>query len=295
MTFNKHDLNWNDDDSLESSFFWWDNEEETEDESGEDDKGESGDGDEECAEEEFELLKGTEIPGNSERGLSTDSQPTSAYSRFAQYGPGEEALKSNDRFSKIISTFVSRIPAMQGNNAQPYGIHGRKAAVAMIAYPHKILEQKKTRKADPLVYAVVDSHSSYYPDRGVFLNLFASTCEKIKIETWRAEKLTNNFKCEKLKKVFRGRMNKCDWAAKAGIEPGSTVVFVGDGCNGNVGNGYWSDEDLLQFKRLYNPVWVSRFVHGRNCGCQNTKQAEVAGWKMYHDIKDANDLKHARA
>lgn len=322
MSFNKQDLIWSDDvDSLESTFFWW---EEPEDGgAGESDEGDESeeddeDGDEiegqqdveeeddsvgessgavmesEMPTEEPELFDDIDEPEASEESMGGGAAPTSAYARFARYGPGEKAVVSDLKFDRTISTFVSRLPSKQGKNIQPYGIHGTKAAICLVAYPHKILEQKKTRKADPSIYVVVDSYSSYYPDRGAFLNLFASTCERLKIQTWRAEKLVNNFECNKLGRKFRGQMLKCEWARKAGIEPGSTVVFVGDGCNGNVGDGYWLNSDLIAFKKLYNPIWVSRFAHGSNCGCQSTRQTEWAGWKMYHGIIGVNDIKNTR-
>lgn len=320
MSFNKKDLIWSDDaDSLESAFFWWeepeqgspsesDDQDESDDElqesAGTDINADSTDEtpgsisygtadvvNSELPAEEPDIFDDVDEPEASDEPMGVGTAPTSAYARFARYGPGEKAIDSDLRFDKTISTFVCKIPSKEGKNAQPYGIHGTKAAISLIAYPHKILEQKKTRKAEPSIYVVVDSYSSYYPDRGVFLNLFASTCEKLKIQTWRAEKLVNDFECKKIGRKFKGQMLKCEWARKAGIELGSTVVFVGDGCNGNVGNNFWLNIDLAAFKKLYNPIWVSRFAHGSNCGCQCTKQTERAGWKMYHGVVSVKDIK----
>lgn len=320
MSFSKKDLIWSDDaDSLESAFFWWE-EPEQGSTSESDDQDESDNEQQKSADtntdansteetddytsygkadvvnsklptKEPDIFDDVDEPEASDEPLGVGTAPTSAYARFARYGPGEKAVDSDLRFDRTISTFVSKLASKQGKNAQPYGIHGTKAAISLIAYPHKILEQKKTRKAEPSIYVVVDSYSSYYPDRGVFLNLFASTCEKLKIQTWRAEKLVNDFECKKIGRKFKGQMLKCEWARKAGIEPGSTVVFVGDGCNGNVGNNFWLNNDLAAFKKLYNPIWVSRFAHGSNCGCQCTKQTERAGWKMYHGIVSVKDIK----
>lgn len=320
MSFNKQDLIWSDDvDSLESAFFWWEDPEESDtgdsedndkaDDADEQDQKEGGNGDDSSEESgqattggldsvaseiptyEPGIFDDVDEPEASDEPLGTNTSPTSAYARFARYGPGEKAIASDLKFNRTISTFVNKLPSKAGKNAQPYGIHGTKAAVSLIAYPHKILEQKKTRKAEPSIYVVVDSYSSYYPDRGVFLNLFASTCEKLKIQTWRAEKLVNDFECQKIGRKFKGQMLKCEWARKACIELGSTIVFVGDGCNGNVGNNYWLNNDLITFKKLYNPIWVSRFAHGSNCGCQCTRQTEKAGWKMYHSVVSVQDIK----
>jgi len=303
MSFNKDDLIWSDDvESLESTFFWYEEEEEAELEFGESEEDsepeeESGDGDssEEYVEQEDDSedvsIESDVNQPQAEVDGGVNSTPTTAYERFAQFGPGEVAKLSDMKFHKDISTFMSKLPVVEGNKPQPYGIHGRKAAISLIAYPHKILEQKKTRKADPKIYAVIDSYASYYKDRGVFLSLFASTCERIGVETWRAEKLTSDWVCQKIKRKLDGKLLKCEWAQKAGIALGATIVFVGDGCNGNVGEGYWNSDDMQKFRKLYNVIWVSMYRRRENCGCGLTWQAEVCGWKMYHGVDSVEQLK----
>lgn len=171
-------------------------------------------------------------------------------------------------------------------------IDSKKAVIEMILRPHKILDHKKTKKKRPLIYALIDSYDSYYNDSGKFLNSFAETCLALGVQTWRANKLTNDYYLEdNPDNILIGNHSHLEWAEFAQVKKGSLILLVGDGClGGTSGKNIWSEDKLKGFSEKYNPYWIHHFSKNDSCGCSPKPMAMNSNWNFYYGVQKVKDL-----
>ena len=216
-----------------------------------------------------------------------DAPETAVTSFFANGGP-TAPITAKGSNNVIVREFLRNIKLAGGDTPKRKGIHPKKALVALVKAPHTVFDQKKTLKRDPKIYAIIDTSSAYYDDRGKLLEEFAETCDKFNVQVWRAPSLGSPF-THKNKTIEAD--SHLEFAQKAGIPGDSVVIFVGSCCQGGSHHD-WKKKDMEAFKKAYKPVVINPFPGTQTCGCRPKTLAYQANWTMVNNVTSVEDLRN---